>query len=418
MTMASIPFRVAKDPAPTWKDLLRPARNRSGRPEEEWKNRYFFARGRQAVYWALKALSLRPGDAVLVPSFICDSVTAPILSAGCRLAYYRVAKDCSIDFQELERRIQSGARALLVVHFFGFTAPIRECRGLATRYNIPLIEDCAHLPVSVLESDAVDTFGDASIFSLRKSLPLDDGGELALHASYAPLTFDWERETPLQTLKSIWHFVERISQAKRLTRAQKSIAVPRLPRSNSLSGLNPSSETGSKPLESVEDVFMPARAEKPMSFVSRILFSRVDIEYCISRRRANYEFLSAKLGTLKGITLLYPTLPKQACPLFFPLFFESFPNAHLALREKGIPAVTWGGVRPSGLPLSEYPDAAFLYDNLVLLPVHQSLSQWELDAIVEAVTDVRTQHEFEISAVSPKTVSGANASLLAPTVNS
>jgi dTDP-4-amino-4,6-dideoxygalactose transaminase len=59
----------------------------------------------------------------------------------------------------------------------------------------------------------------------------------------------------------------------------------------------------------------------------------------------------------------------------------------LSLRERGIPAATWGGVRPQGLDPKQFADADFLYDNLVFLPVHQDLTSDSLQRIIEVVAD-------------------------------
>ena len=72
-----------------------------------------------------------------------------------------------------------------------------------------------------------------------------------------------------------------------------------------------------------------------------------------------------------------------------PLFFEGMPSAHLPLRDLGIPAVTWGGVRYPAISKQDFPDADFLYDNLVFLPIHQCLEEKDLDLIIEAAGSVR-----------------------------
>jgi len=54
----------------------------------------------------------------------------------------------------------------------------------------------------------------------------------------------------------------------------------------------------------------------------------------------------------------------------------------------GIPAIAWDGVRPAGIFPDEFPRADFLYDNLVMLPVHQSLRRRDLELIAESVERV------------------------------
>ncbi len=388
-------FRVAKDPAPHWRDLWSSPRRAisASRDQEPESGKYLFARGRQAIYFALKGLGVQPGEAVLVPSFICDSVTAPILAAGVRVVFYRVRRDCSFDWPDIERRIQPGVRALIAVHYFGFAAAIRQCRASCDRLGFLMIEDCAHLLDGEAEGGPLGSFGDAAIFSWRKSLPLEDGGELVMKTVRAPLDIRWKRESALQTLKCAWHAWERIAEPRPSSVSQASPRQDSADRSG-LGGANPlDANLNSSSEESAEETFSVEQSGIPISRVSRRLLRNADLGKCAAQRRENYRYLEAKLSLLNGVTLLRPSLPDGACPMLFPVFFDNFPNAHLALRAKGIPAVTWGGVRPSILDLREFPEAAFLYDNLVLLPVHQSLTRQDLDVIAEAAAAVRRERD-------------------------
>ena len=109
-----------------------------------------------------------------------------------------------------------------------------------------------------------------------------------------------------------------------------------------------------------------------------------------NRRRANFLFLQNGFRNIAGVTPLFPELGQEVCPWVYPLFMDGVPNAHLLLRKAGIPAVTWGDVRAIKSE-QEFPEANFLYDNLVFLPLHQDLSQDHLQTIVETVKRVRSE---------------------------
>jgi perosamine synthetase len=383
-------FRMSKDPWPRWRDLWS-ASEAGADPLVRKSGRLLFARGRQAIYFALKGLSVQPGEAVLVPSFICDSVTAPIRAAGVRVVFYRVRRDLSLDWSDIEKRIESGTRALLAVHYFGFPTAMRQCREFCDQSGLFLIEDCAHLLEGKSGGEPLGTMGDAAIFSWRKSLPLEDGGELLLRTVRAPLDLNWERRSILRTLKSIWHVWERMIVSRSSSTAADS---PRW-HSTGSKGVDRGNEVESQAEflsnESSEETLFAAQSASPVSCISRLLLQNADLGKCAAKRRRNYLYLQDKLRAVEGVSFLHPSLPEGACPMLFPLFFDDYPNAHLALRSKGIPAVTWGGVRPPLLDVSEFPEAAFLYDNLVLLPVHQSLDPQDLEVIAEVVAEVRRE---------------------------
>ena len=120
-----------------------------------------------------------------------------------------------------------------------------------------------------------------------------------------------------------------------------------------------------------------------MSRISRWVFRRSDVSAIVAKRRENYAFLMRELSSISGIRMMFPDLGAHHCPWVFPLVFEGIEDAHLTLRARGIPAVTWGGVRHPSVPSGEFPEAEFLYKNLIMLPVHQNLSEADLHSIVQ-----------------------------------
>jgi dTDP-4-amino-4,6-dideoxygalactose transaminase len=141
-------------------------------------------------------------------------------------------------------------------------------------------------------------------------------------------------------------------------------------------------------LDSNRATFDDSLVNQKMSRVSRWLKMHSDIPAIVAKRRENFQFLSVHLRGLSGVTLLHAELPDSVCPWIFPIFLNDVQCAHLRLQEQGIPAVNWGGVRPPTVDALVFPDADFLYDNLIFLPVHQDLTPGNLDAIVRGVQKV------------------------------
>jgi dTDP-4-amino-4,6-dideoxygalactose transaminase len=65
--------------------------------------------------------------------------------------------------------------------------------------------------------------------------------------------------------------------------------------------------------------------------------------------------------------------------------YASRPDFHRVLRQRGIPATTWGEVVHPTLPLQEFPVSRKLYEQLIFLPVHQSLTANDLELIIDTV---------------------------------
>jgi perosamine synthetase len=107
--------------------------------------RYAFTCARNALFNSLKPLGIKPGDHVLVPAYVCRAAIDPLRAYGVNVNFYAIGRKCEPILEDIEQRIGPRARALLLVHYFGFPQAIAPIRNLCNRYKIMLIEDCAHV---------------------------------------------------------------------------------------------------------------------------------------------------------------------------------------------------------------------------------------------------------------------------------
>ena len=105
---------------------------------------FYFGRG--ALWQAMQSLHLSASDNVLVPSYHCGVEIEAVSMAGVQLRYYDVREDLTINLPDLQNRIDSRTRALLVIHYFGFPQQIdvirseerrvgKECRSRWSPYH-------------------------------------------------------------------------------------------------------------------------------------------------------------------------------------------------------------------------------------------------------------------------------------------
>jgi dTDP-4-amino-4,6-dideoxygalactose transaminase len=279
----------------------------------------------------------------------------------------------------------------MIVHYFGFPQPLREIRRLCEIHGMALIEDCAHVLCGKSEGEAMGSIGDAAVFSWRKFLPIYDGGDLVMNKPGTVPRIRWRKETSLFTLKVAANTLDAsLCQTRKplLKLAYKGVrAAEKAFRTCANTHLRKSAMMHAEP----NDVsFNPQIVDWPMSRISRWTKAHSDIKRIISRRRHNYTALLEQLLSTEGIRPLFRDLPSTVCPWTFPVFFLNRPNAHLALRSRGIPAVTWGGVRHPDIPVNRFTDSDFLYDNLVFLPVHQCLQERDILSVAKAVKEICT----------------------------
>lgn len=380
-------FRMPRDPVVSLRYLALGGRSPlAWCAAEKIGSRFFWARN--AIYHALRALGIAPGDSVLVPAYICSAAVEPIEAYGAKADFFEMLSGCTPDLHDLESRIGERTRAILLVHYFGFPGPVAQLRQFCDRHRLRLIEDCAHVLCGHVAGAPLGSFGDAGIFSWRKFLPLFDGANLILKEPRREPQIEWRHESLLFTLRAAKHLLE--PALRKSTRDAQPDPASELQATKESPASADSQPRPFDPLkvDNNSAVFEPQMVDFPMSRLSRLLLSHSDIAAVMETRNRNYRYLARALANLDSVRLLHPELPDGVCPWVLPLFFESVPQAHLRLRALGIPAATWGGVRHPRVTRAQYPAADHLYENLVFLPVHQSLHEHDLDTILGAVREV------------------------------
>lgn len=136
------------------------------------------ANGTVALELALHALSLGPGDEVVVPSrsFIA-SASAPLMR-GCTPVFADVDPvSQNITAETVEAVLSPRTKAILVVHVAGWPCDMDAILELAHRHGLKVIEDCAQAHGATYRGRPVGSFGSAAAFSFCQDKILSTGGE-------------------------------------------------------------------------------------------------------------------------------------------------------------------------------------------------------------------------------------------------
>jgi dTDP-4-amino-4,6-dideoxygalactose transaminase len=161
-----------------------------------------------ALHLAYLGLGIGPGDEVIVPSYTFAATASAVLYCGATPVFADVVgpHDLSLDPEDVAARITPRTRAVAVVHFAGYAAPVQELRALCDQHGLALVEDAAHAPSATAAGRKLGTWGEAGCFSFfsNKVLPSGEGGllatdddELAAKArslrSHAMTSVTWDR---------------------------------------------------------------------------------------------------------------------------------------------------------------------------------------------------------------------------------
>lgn len=343
--------------------------------------RYFYF-SRNAIWEACRLMGLAGGE-VVVPSYHHGVEIETLVAAGVRPVYYRVGKNWDVDLQDVERLIGPNTRALYLIHYAGFPGPAAEMKAIADKRGLPLIEDCA---LSLLASDGekpLGSTGDVSFFSIYKTLPVPNGGAMALRGSLAEKAADLgtpQAPSPASTASHVLSsLLQHIEMRGGRPGRELRKAVRRLGKSTVEGARIERVTTGS-------DHFNKEDAGLGMSGLSMRILAAQDMERAVRVRRRNYRYL---LHTLRDVApAIMPDLPPGACPLFYPMPVPNKEKVVERLEGLGIQAIDfWRYFHPSCAP-TLFPDAAWLRSNVLEVPCHQDLTLSMMRYIASAVRQV------------------------------
>ncbi len=142
---------------------------------EQWFRHYFtvsyaisFSSGRGALYAVLKAMGIKENDEVLLQAFTCVAVPNAVLALQAKPIYSDIDETLTINVSDLESKISKKTKAIIVQHTFGIPTNMKKIHFLAKKYQLLVIEDCAHTISGLYEGKKLGTLSDAAIFSFGR----------------------------------------------------------------------------------------------------------------------------------------------------------------------------------------------------------------------------------------------------------
>jgi dTDP-4-amino-4,6-dideoxygalactose transaminase len=131
------------------------------------------------LHLSCAALDLKAGDEVITTSMtFCATVNAIIHSGATPVIVDIDPHTFNITPEAIEEKITPNTRAILPVHFAGRACQMDEIMDLAKRYNLEVIEDCAHAIETEYKGRKAGTFGHFGVFSfyVTKNVATGEGG--------------------------------------------------------------------------------------------------------------------------------------------------------------------------------------------------------------------------------------------------
>ena len=361
----------------------------------------FTTSGRASILLALEALGVGPGQGVLLPTYHCPTMVAPVAHLGATPVFYPIDAHGAPRLDWLSQQDLHGVRVLLAPHYFGLPQPMRHLRQWCDDRGLALIEDCAHALFGQAGERPVGAWGDVAIGSLTKFLPMPEGGCLVMNR---------------QAL------LPRLSAVRTITQMKAAVDVLEVGASQGkLRGLNTLVSGGLNALRSFRGGSKPSAVEpealhsgadaagaellidadlahrglaRPCQWLAEVLpRGRV-----VEQRRRNYERLLHGLSGHTGLRPLVPELPPGCVPYVFPLWVDTPDPGYAELRQLGMPVFRWDRLWP-GMPAIPNDHGRLWSHHVIQLACHQDLSADHLDGFMEQL--IRLYRRSPTTATAP-----------------
>jgi len=362
-----------------------PSYNISGPSIGDLPSRCYTSSGRAAICAALEQLALRPGTSVLVPTYHCPTMVAPLIRSGLKPVFFAIGNDGLPLLESIDPHAARNAQAMLVAHYFGFPKSLMSVQQWCRDRGIALIEDCAHSYFGYAGDRAVGRWGDYATASLTKFFPISEAGLLASsHHTLKPMHLRppslrtqakglldvLETSYQYRQLGGVSHLLAPIFISKRRRReAQQSVATSAAP----FNGNN---------AMSVSDM---DRIKQRPSAVAMLIHRALAHSRIIKNRRSNFSILASSWQNLDGAHLLEGILPAAAAPYVAPLWIDGPTRAdavYQAMRSARLPVFRWDRIWP-GTPTEKYDAGPAWSRQMLQVLCHQDLSSNDMHHIAK-----------------------------------
>ena len=140
------------------------------------------ASGTEALLISLMALGIKPGDEIITTPFTFVATAEVIVLIGAKPVFVDVEPDtCNINASKIEEKVTSNTKAIIPVSLYGQPADMDAINAIATKHNLPVIEDAAQsfgAKYKDKRSCNLSTIGCTSFFPSKPLGCYGDGGAI------------------------------------------------------------------------------------------------------------------------------------------------------------------------------------------------------------------------------------------------
>ena len=321
--------------------------------------------GTSGSHLGLLAAGVGPGDEVIVPSFTFAATANSVALTGATPVFADIEPDYfCLDPASVEAAITPRTKGIMPVHLYGHPANMTALADIASRHGLAIYEDAAQAHAARWQDKPVGTFGEFAMFSLypTKNMTSGEGGMVSCIDEHFARRVKLLRNQGMERR----YENELIGFNARMTDIHAAIGRVQL---GKLAGWTKNRQDNAAFLSAnLRGVVVPAVAPEATHVYHQYTIKIVDQD----RDKFAEELTNRGIGS--GV---YYPIPNHRLPSL--LQFSARPGADRLCGTAGCCAA---GVCEQ-LPVTEQ-----VARECLSLPVHPSLSQSDLERIVEAVNDI------------------------------
>jgi len=132
-----------------------------------------------ALHLSLLAIGLEPGDEVITTPMTFTATAAAVIHAGAKPVFADIDRQTmNIDSEAVESRITEKTKAIVPVHFAGRPCDMQSIMRLSQHHGLKIVEDAAHAIETEAQGRKVGSIGDLTCFSfyVTKNIVTGEGG--------------------------------------------------------------------------------------------------------------------------------------------------------------------------------------------------------------------------------------------------
>jgi dTDP-4-amino-4,6-dideoxygalactose transaminase len=316
--------------------------------------------GTVALELSLKAMGIREGDEVVVPSRTFIASASAVVTCGATPVMADVDRESqNLTAASIEHVLTPRTRAVVTVHLAGWPCDMDPILELARKYKLNVLEDCAQAHGAEYKGRRVGSMGDAGAFSFCQDKIMSTGGEGGMITTNTPSIF-----------KAAWSYKDH---------------------GKNYDAMNP--RTASAEYRWVHDTFgTNGRLTEIQAAIGRVQLRNLD--QSVAERRRNAAALSEEIHNLPGLRL---TMPRGQVKHSYYKYYAFLQVEELrqewhrdrvaaALRAEGIPCSSGScseiylekAFPRSTKPFHRLPVAQRLGETSLMFLVHPTLGRSEM----------------------------------------